>query len=70
MADLCVHEVHRCTVCHDVDRDGPPADSRPFIARFDGTCRWCGFDINRGDRAIYVADQVMHQNCAKEVDRG
>lgn len=72
MPELCMHEVVRCTICHEPDRsgDGPAADSRPFHARFSGTCRGCGFEIKAGDLARFVNDQVVHDICTKEARRG
>jgi len=71
MADLCIHEVVRCTVCHEPEPAAP--SSRPFEARFDGTCQGCGFSIRPGDRVRYVTDRLHHadhRRCAQEADRG
>lgn len=34
-----------------------------FIARYRSTCQECGGDVNPGDRAVYVDDEVVHEDC-------
>jgi hypothetical protein len=60
MADLCIHEVARCTICDPTIAPDSPAHSHPFAARFDSTCSGCGFDVKVGDRVRFVADRLVH----------
>lgn len=40
-------------------------DSRPFTARFGGACAAdCGDRISPGDEVAYIADELMHAECA------
>ena len=39
---------------------------RSFIARFDSDCTECGGPILEGDRAAYVDDEVVCEECALE----
>lgn len=58
-APLCIHELHRCTICSPVAAD-VPADSRPFAARHDSTCASCGFDIRTGQVVRFRRDRLVH----------
>jgi hypothetical protein len=70
MPDLCIHELHRCTICHTPTHARGPAlpggqRSHPFTARYDGTCAGCGFDIRQGETVRYEADgRLVHGRCA------
>jgi len=37
----------------------------PFIARYTGTCKACGYDINVGDRLVYPEgeERPRHERC-------
>ena len=66
--DRCPHELHpkACETCRDAA--GPTPDrqrvSRPFFARFEGTCVRCEFDIRPGDRVWYVEEsELAHFTC-------
>lgn len=65
MADLCMHELHRCTICDPSIAPKPPAEvSRVFAARFDGTeCAGCGFSINAGTPVRFVGERLHHAGC-------
>jgi hypothetical protein len=43
----------------------PRRDSRPFVASFGGPCAAeCGDRIKPGEEVRYVADELMHVECA------
>jgi hypothetical protein len=43
----------------------PRRDSRPFVAAFGGACAAeCGDRIKPGEDVQYVADELMHVECA------
>jgi hypothetical protein len=64
-----MHELARCAVCDPSDKVSLP-DSPPFLARYDGTCPGCGFDIAVGQQVRFVDDLVAHVGCEREVRRG
>lgn len=67
MSDLCMHELHRCTICigtGPVDVRAPAARSRPFTASFASRCQACDFDVREGDNVLYLEDQLCHVRCA------
>lgn len=41
--------------------------SRPFVASYGGRCAAdCGDPIRPGDHVEYVADELMHEDCADD----
>jgi hypothetical protein len=46
----------------------PQRDSRPFVAQFHGHCAGdCGDPIRIGDEVRYLADELMHDECAGQI---
>jgi hypothetical protein len=46
-----------------------PQDSRPFVASFGGRCAAeCGDPIRPGEDVQYVADELMHAECAADTE--
>lgn len=44
-------------------------DSRPFTANFGGPCAAdCGDRIRQGDEVRYLADELMHDECAADTE--
>lgn len=63
MADLCMHELHRCTICEPVVTPATPTDitnSALFQARWESTCAACDFTINPGDLVRFRNDRLIH----------
>lgn len=47
----------------------PRRDSRPFAAQYGGACAAdCGDPIKPGDEVRYLADELMHDECASDAD--
>lgn len=61
MTDLCIHDIARCTICHEPKPTYD--DSRPFVAMYDGTCPACDGDIAAGQTVLYVEASVVHFDC-------
>ena len=64
MPDLCIHEVVRCTICHEHTTTDRAPTWRPFTARYESRCAACDFDIREGDEVCYDEGQLCHARCA------
>lgn len=70
MIDLdaeCKHGINPawCTPCKHGPAKPPPADRGPLLpARFPGTCRACGFDINPGEPIRAIDGAWHHGDCS------
>lgn len=64
-ADLCRHDLDpvACATCAGIDDLLEDDGSRTFVARYDGTCRGCGFDITVGQRIRYHQGMIVHEDC-------
>lgn len=50
-----------------VPEPGLKATSRPFPARFAGTCSACNFAIHEGQKVVFTnRDYVVHATCLPE----
>jgi hypothetical protein len=69
MADTCIHEVSRCTICTPLvepwmARSFGRGTSSMFVACYEGRCGICDFDVREGDEVRYVEGQLCHVRCA------
>lgn len=64
MADLCIHLLHRCVLCHtDLlprGRRKPARTPGRFVAKHVTACDGCGFDIEKGDIAGWRKGRPVH----------
>lgn len=67
MPDLCSFSelpIDACAHCRAAEPAAPvPLDSRPFVARHDGVCAGCDFDIRTGTPVRFVRDRLHHLGC-------
>lgn len=60
--------VDQCSHCRLADPHEREPDSRPFVARFDGECAGCGFDVRAGETVQFAAGGRLyhadHRRCA------
>jgi hypothetical protein len=61
--ERCPHDVdpRGCATCLPGSEDVLDGHvGRPFVARYDGTCSGCGFDVRPGERVRYLDGFLAH----------
>jgi hypothetical protein len=46
-------------------QSGARKTSRPFTAKFGGTCASCQDDIEAGDEVMFDDDELIHADCTE-----